>query len=85
MTNEEEKLVGKVTHFYSKLGVAIVELSDAMAVGDTLHFKGATTDFEEVLASIQVEHKDIQGAKKGDAVGVKVSGKVREGDEVYKK
>lgn len=80
----EETLVGKVTHYYSKLGVAIVELSGALAVGDRVHIKGHSTDFEQAVESMQVEHENVETAKKGDGVGLKVSEKVREGDEVYK-
>ncbi len=85
MSEKKEKLIGKVTHYYSKIGVAIVELSDSISVGDVLHFKAGTTDFEEKLSSIEVDHENVSSAKKGDVVGVKVSEKVREGGEVYKK
>ncbi|MDP6388072.1 MAG: translation elongation factor-like protein [Candidatus Pacebacteria bacterium] len=85
MAGEKEKLIGKVTHYYSKIGVAIIELSNSISIGDILHFKSATTDFEEKIFSIQVEHKDVSSAKKGEVIGVKVSEKVRGGEEVYKK
>ena len=85
MANEEGQLVGRVTHYYGKAGVAIVELSAGVSAGDLLHYKGKVTDFEEPAASIQMEHENIEKAKKGDVVGVKVSQEVREGDEVYKK
>ena len=81
----EEKLVGTVTHHYGKISVAVVKLADAVAVGDMLHFKGASTDFEEALSSMQLDHKPISSAKKGDEVAMQVTGKVREGDEVYRK
>ena len=55
-----------------------------MSVGDTLHFLGHTTDFEFTVHSMQIEHKFVTEAKKGDGVGVKVPEKVREGDKVYK-
>ena len=55
-----------------------------MSAGDTLHFLGHTTDFESTVHSMQIEHKSVTEAKKGDSVGVKVSEKVREGDKVYK-
>ncbi len=83
MSDKKEKLIGRVTHYYSKIGVAIVELLGSVSTGGALHFKGATTDFEEQISSMQVDHKDVSSAKKGDEVGVKVSEKVREGDEVY--
>jgi len=80
----EEKPIGKITHYYSNLGVAIVELSDKLEVGDRIKIKGATSDFEEVVDSMQIDRKPIEKAKKGDVVGLKVGEKVREGDEVYK-
>lgn len=80
-----KKLIGKVTHYYDKAGVAIVKLSSPVAVGDEVHFCGSKTDFEQAIDSMQVEHEDIKKAKKGDEVGVKVNDKVREGDEVYAK
>ena len=82
---DEEKQIGKITHYYSGIGVAIIELEDKLNVGDTIHIKGASTDFEQPIDSMQIEHKNIDKAKKGDAIGVKVSEKVREGDLVYKK
>ncbi len=81
---EEGKLVGRVTHYYSKIGVAIVELSGSVSVGDQLRFKGKNSDFAETLSSMQIEHESVQSAKKGAVVGIKVSGGVREGDEVYR-
>ncbi len=79
----EPKPVGVVTHFYGNLSVAIVKFSQPVEVGATVKFKGATTDFEETVSSMQYEHQAIEKAKKGQEVGIKVSGKVREGDEVY--
>jgi len=79
------KELGKVTHFYDKISVAIIELSDKVAKGDTIHLKGHTTDFEQPVDSIEIEHKSVDEAKKGDVIGVKVSGKCREGDRVYRK
>ena len=79
----EEKLIGKITHYFNKISVAIVELSGVLKVGDRVHIKGNSTDFEQDISSIQIEHEDMKKAKKGDAIGVKVDEKVREGDEVY--
>lgn len=79
----EEKPIGEVTHYYTNLGVAIVKFNRAVKVGETVHFKGATTDFTEKINSMQFEHKEISEAKKGQEVGIKVSERVREGDEVY--
>lgn len=80
----EEKLIGKIAHYYSNIGVGIIELTGKLATGDTIHIKGATSDFEQKVESIQMEHKDMKEAKAGEAIGVKMNEKVREGDEVYK-
>ncbi len=79
----EEKLIGKITHYFSNINVGIIELSDALSIGDKIHIKGATTDFEQVIDSMQVEHQNIEKAKKGDVIGLKVQDKVRVDDEVY--
>lgn len=78
------KLIGEVTHFYGGLSVAIVKFREPVRVGDAVRFFGATTDFSETIKSMQYDHKDITEAKKGQEIGIKVEGKVREGDEVYK-
>ncbi|MBI3495126.1 translation elongation factor-like protein [Candidatus Berkelbacteria bacterium] len=79
------KPIGKVTHFYDKISVAIIDLKGSLAVGDTIHVKGHTTDFEQPVDSMEVDHQTVETAKKGDVIGVKVSEKVRDGDPVYKK
>lgn len=76
--------IGQVTHYYNKISVGIIKLSDTLSVGDQVHIKGHTTDFTQKVDSIQIEHKDVEKAKKGDVVGVKVKEHVREGDEVFK-
>jgi len=81
----KEDLVGKVTHLYRKIGVVIVKLSGNVSVGDTLHFEGNGRDFEESISSMQIDHKDVSSAKKGDEVGMRISGRTCEGDKVYKK
>ena len=81
---EEGKCVGCVEHYYSKLGVGIVKLKDKLAVGDKVKIKGHTTDINQTVDSIQINHEDVKEAKKGDVVGIKVSDKVREDDAVYK-
>jgi len=78
----KEKLIGKITHYFDKISVAIIELSGVLKVGERVHIKGSSTDFEQDISSIQIEHEDMKKAKKGDAIGVKVDEKVREGDEV---
>jgi len=78
-----EEQVGTVTHFFSKISVAIIELSSPLKVGDTIHITGHTTDVTQPVTSMQVEHEQRQEAKAGDAVGVKVDAHVREGDKVF--
>jgi U32 family peptidase len=77
------KPIGAVTHFYGNLSVAIVKFSKPVASGTTVRFKGATTDFLQTIKSMQFDHKTIETAKKGQEIGIKVDGKVREGDEVF--
>ena len=79
----EPKPIGEVRHYYGGIGVAIVKFSRTVKVGERIRFKGATTDFEDTIVSMQYDHKDIREAKKGQEVGVKVSGNVREGDEAH--
>jgi len=81
----EEKLVGKITHYFDNIGVAVVELNSPLMVGDQIHIKGANSDFEQAVASMQIEHETRQKATKGEAVGMKVEQAVREGDLIYKK
>jgi len=77
--------VGKVTHFYDKIGVAVAELDGSLAVGDKIKFvRGGEDLFEQAVESMQVEHEKIDSAKKGDVVGLKVEQEVREGAEIYK-
>ncbi len=80
----KEEKVGVVLHYYSKAGVAAIKLDDALRIGDKIHIKGHTTDFDEVINSIQIEHNQVNAAKKGDDIGIKVIDHVREHDIVYK-
>lgn len=80
----EEKIIGKITHYFTNIGVAVVEITGSkLSVGDKIHVKGSTSDFEQNIESMQVEHENVEVAKKGDAVGLKTDQQVREGDEVY--
>jgi len=83
----EEKVVevGHVTHFFSKISVAVIELTAPLAVGDRIAIKGPTTDFEQIVESMQIEHKNVQRAEAGQSIGLKVAQRVREKDVVYKK
>ena len=82
----EEKLVevGRITHFYPKISVAIVELKASLNIGDKILIKGATTNFEQTVESMQIEHKNIERAEAGQIIGLKVKERVRENDKVYR-
>lgn len=82
MANKE---IGKITHFFDKISVAVIELSAPVKVGDEIEIKGATTNFSQKIDSMQIEHESIKAAKKGDSIGLKIKEKVRAGDKVYKK
>lgn len=80
----QENEIGKITHFYGHLSVGIIELSDILKVGDTIHIKGNSSDFSQPVDSMQIEHKDTPEGKPGDSVGIKVIQKVHPHDKVYK-
>ena len=80
----EKREIGKITHYFGKIGVAAIRLTDQLRVGDRISIEGAHTNFEQVVDSMQIEHQAIQVANAGDEVGVKVQDRVREGDTVYK-
>ncbi|MBN2033709.1 MAG: translation elongation factor-like protein [Deltaproteobacteria bacterium] len=80
----EEQQVGTVIKFFSKPGVAAIEVTGGgIKRGDTLRFKGHTTDFTDVAASMELDNQPVEKAKAGDLIGVKVKERVREGDKVY--
>jgi hypothetical protein len=85
LSNEEVAQIGSITHFFSKISVAIVELTAPLNVGETILIKGPTTDFEQVVDSMQIEHQNVQHAEKGQSIGLKLSQPVKEKDVVYKK
>lgn len=79
-----EKLIGKIVHYFNKISVGIIEITDGeLKVGDTIHIKGHTSDFNQKIDSMQIEHQAVEKAKKGDGVGVKVDSPVHEHDQVY--
>lgn len=80
----QEKEIGKITHYYGNIGVGIIELSDTMKVGESIHIKGHTSDFTQTIDSIQIEHASVPEAKAGEVVGIKVIQKVHPHDKVYK-
>ena len=77
--------VGKVLHYFSRIGVAIVELKATLSIGDQILVKGPTSDFEQVIESMQIEHVNVSTAKRGDSIGLKVNKLVKPNDIVYKK
>jgi selenocysteine-specific translation elongation factor len=79
-----EEEVGKVSDFFAHPVVAGIELTGTLKVGDQVHIKGHTTDLEFTIGSMQINNVDVNEAKAGDAIGVKVSDRVRHGDIVYK-
>ena len=83
--SEQETEIGEVMTYYANIGVAAIELTGSVNVGDTIIFRGFTTDMEHKVDSMQIEHDSVQEAKAGDQIGVKVSGKVRKNDRIYKK
>jgi len=85
MPNQEEgKLIGEISHYFSKIGVAIIDLSDSLKLGDTIRVVGGGTDFTQAVESMQIEHQNIKEAKTGDSIGIKISQKVKEGYKIYK-
>ena len=82
--SEEGKLIGEITHYFGKIGVAVVKLEDVLKVGDTIKITDGGTEFTQTVESMQIEHQQVQEAKAGESVGLKMGQKVREGYKVYK-
>ncbi|MEA2032431.1 MAG: translation elongation factor-like protein [Euryarchaeota archaeon] len=80
----EKKLVGKITHYFSKIGVAVVELSGDVEEGDRIKVEGATTSFEQVIESMEIENEKVELATVGQSIGLKMKDRVRLHDNVYK-
>ena len=76
--------VGLITHFYPKPSVAVIELSAPLNTGDKIVIRGSTTNIEQTVDSMQVEHEQIPNAQAGQSIGMKVLGRVRESDVVYR-
>jgi len=83
MSKSLEK-VGEITHFFTRIGVAVGDLSGPLKVGDRIAIKGMTTNFEMTVTSMQVEGAEIEAAGAGDDIGMKVDDRVRQGDLVYR-
>jgi putative protease len=84
MAEDKSRLVGEVIHYYSKLKVAIIQLSDNLKLGDKISIEGYTTNLMQTVDSIQIDFKNVEYAAQGKIVGVKVEGRCRKGDEVKK-
>ena len=80
----EGKEIGVIFNYFEKVGVIAVELKDKLNLGDTIRVVGGDNDFTEVVDSMQIDGKNVQSAKKGDRVGIKISEKVHKGYRVYK-
>ena len=80
----EKELIGKITHFFDKIGVAVIELEKGLKVGDKISIEKDEEAVEQVVDSMQIEKTPIQQAKAGDAVGLKVVQPVKKGADVYK-
>lgn len=78
------KKIGVVSHYYSKIRVAIVELKAPLAVGDKIQIRGGSTDFQQIVKSMQIEHEAVQRAKSRQSIGLKLTKRAREGNTVYK-
>jgi len=81
---ETKKLVGRISHFFDKISVAVIELKADLKEGDKISFEGPKTNFTQTASSMQIEHEKVAVAKKGQSIGMKVSEPVRENDQVYK-
>ncbi len=79
-----EQEVARVTHYFSRLGVAVLSLTGTLSVGDRVHIYGHSTDFEQTVDSMQIEHKPVLKVGPGDDVALRVAERVREGDIVYR-
>jgi len=80
----KEERIGILSHYFSKIGVAAITLEGQLALGDTIHIKGHTTDIAQKIESMQIENKNVEHSKKGDEVAIKVKETAREHDVVYK-
>ncbi len=80
----KEKEIGTVTHWYDKIGVAVVKIKNSLKVGDKVKVKKGDEEFEDTIASIQIDHQSVETAKKGDDAAVKLSARAKEGAVLIK-
>jgi putative protease len=79
-----EQRIGQVTHFYNRISVAVLILSDIIRLGDTIHIVGRSTDFQQEITSLQINHRAVPEAWPGQEIALKVDERVRRGDTVFK-
>lgn len=79
-----EERIGKVTHFYNRIRVAVLDVSGELKMGDVIHIVGRTTDFTQGVKSMEIEHQKVESAGPGTEIALKVISRVRKGDSVYK-
>ncbi len=80
----EESEIGRVSDYFARIGVAGIDLTGKLRVGDTIHIKGHTTDLEQIVESLQIEHDQVEEAGPGDKIGIKAQDRCRSGDRVYR-
>ena len=78
------KEVGRIAHYFTRISVAVIELTDKLSIGDRILISGSTTNFEQTVDSMEIEHENVTSAGLGQSIGLKVKERVREGDRVYK-
>jgi hypothetical protein len=81
---ENNKLIGRIRHYFQKIDVAIVDLTDDLACGEEILISGTTTHFKQKVDSMQIEHENVNFAKAGHSIGLKVKSRVKDNDMVYK-
>lgn len=79
-----EVRIGKITHYFNRIGVAVLDLNDDIRVGDRINIVGHTTEFSQPVESLEIDHEKVQSAGPGDDVALKVWDYVRDGDEVFR-
>ena len=79
-----EELIGEVTHYFSHVSAAVIKLTQALSQGETIHFKGHSTDFTQQVTSMQFDRKPVTSAESGQDVGIQITARVRTGDKVFR-
>lgn len=78
-----KKEIGEVFKYFAEPKVAAINITDSIKIGDKIHFEGATTDFSMEVKSMEIDREEVESAKAGDSVGIKVPNRVRSGDKVF--